>query len=91
MPASVDFVEVDEGGVGLLGPAARGRDDLAGDRGEADRDRDGRRSLAGSLSCGLSALPIPPTLLPPVGLNNRPHQIDTTAPRPSVVAERSAS
>jgi len=36
--APVDLVEVGQGGVGLLGPAARGPEDLAGERGEADRD-----------------------------------------------------
>ena len=45
--APVDLVEVDEVGVGLLDPAARGPEDLAGERGEADRERDRRRSLAG--------------------------------------------
>src|SRR5918992_5073871 len=43
----VGLVEVDEGGVRLLGPAARGPPDLARERGEADRERDLRRSLAG--------------------------------------------
>src|SRR5918997_2343356 len=45
--ALVDLVEVGEVGVGLLGPAARGRPDLAGKGGEAYRDRDLRRSLGG--------------------------------------------
>src|SRR5262249_57430448 len=57
--ALVHVVEVDEGGVRLLDPTARGRDDLAGERGEADRDFDRRGSLAGRASLGLSALPVP--------------------------------
>src|SRR3984957_1412030 len=36
--APVDLVEVAEGRVGRLDPAARGRPDLTGERGEADRD-----------------------------------------------------
>ena len=40
------LVEVGEGGVGLLDPAARGAEDLAGEGGEADRDRDLRRRPA---------------------------------------------
>ena len=55
--ALVDLVEVGEVGVGLLDPAARGPEDLAGERGEADRDRDRRRSLAGRaqpVACPLS-------------------------------------
>ena len=49
------FVEVAEVGIDPLDPAARGRDDLAGEGGEADRDRDRRRSLPGSRrkGCGL--------------------------------------
>ena len=47
MAAPVDLVEVGEVGVGLLDPAARGSPDLAGERREADRNRDRRRSLAG--------------------------------------------
>src|SRR5262249_32616099 len=42
--ALVDLVEVGEGGVGLLDPAARGPEDLAGEPGEADREPDLRRS-----------------------------------------------
>ena len=38
--AFAGFVEVREGGVGLLYPAARGAEDLAGEGGEADRARD---------------------------------------------------
>src|ERR1700685_3912537 len=41
------LVEVGEGGVELLDPAARGRPDLAGEGGEADGDRDLRGSLPG--------------------------------------------
>src|SRR3954469_24010718 len=60
--ALVYLVEVGEVGVRLLDPAARGREDLVGERGEADRERDFRRSLAGRkcFSLSLSELPIPP-------------------------------
>ena len=60
MAAPVDLVEVGEGGVGLLDPAARGPEDLAGEDGEADRDRDLRRSLPGRAGCGLPVLPVLP-------------------------------
>src|SRR6266487_6490096 len=53
--ALVGLVEVGEGGIGLLDPAARGAEDLAGERGEADRDRDRRRSLVGRTSLVSSA------------------------------------
>src|SRR6516165_12574391 len=39
------LVEVAEGGVAQLDPAARGPEDLAGERGEADRELDRRGSL----------------------------------------------
>ena len=58
--APVGLVEVDEVGVDLLDPAARGPEDLAGEGGEADREGDLRRSLAGRASCGLPALPVRP-------------------------------
>ena len=58
--APVDLVEVGEGGVGLLDPAVRGPEDLAGEDGEADRDRDLRRSLSGRAGCGLPVLPVLP-------------------------------
>src|SRR5439155_23595178 len=45
----VHLVEVDDVVVGLLDPAARGPPDLARERSEADRDRDRRGCLAGSL------------------------------------------
>src|SRR5215213_1579058 len=45
--ARVGLVEVGEAGVGLLDPAAWGSPDLAGERREADRNRDRRRGLAG--------------------------------------------
>ena len=56
MAAPVDLVEVAEVGVDLLDPAARGRDDLAGERGEADRDRDGRGACpaAWAAACPIS-------------------------------------
>src|SRR5580700_10131242 len=56
--ALADLVEVGDVGVELLGPAARGPEDLAGERGEADRECDLWRSLPGRVSCGLSALPV---------------------------------
>ena len=58
--APIDLVEVDEVGVRLLDPAARGPEDLAGERGEADRERDLRRSLPGRKSLGSSVLPVRP-------------------------------
>src|SRR5436190_23319561 len=62
MAASVDLVEVREGGVRLLGPAARGPPNLAWKRGEADRKRDLRRSLVGRGrdSGGSVAFPVRP-------------------------------
>src|ERR1700753_2150415 len=56
--ALVDLVVVDEGGVGLLDPAAWRRDDLARKCGEGDRDRNGWRSLTARVSCGLCCLPV---------------------------------
>jgi hypothetical protein len=58
--APVDLVEVGEVGVGRLDPAARGPEDLAGEGGEADRDLDLRRRLAGGKRLGSSELPVPP-------------------------------
>src|ERR687897_752456 len=60
--APVDLVEVSEAGVDRLDPAARGSPDLAGERREADGNRDRRRSLAGRKGCGLgpSELPVRP-------------------------------
>src|SRR3712207_7374207 len=43
----------------LFRSAARGREDLAGERREADRDRRRRRSLTGRLCAG--GLPVPPS------------------------------
>src|SRR5262245_30798532 len=57
--APVDAVEVHEAWVGLLDPAARGPEDLAGKRGEADRDRNVWRRLAGRRR-GLAVLPVHP-------------------------------
>ena len=45
--APVGLVEVDDVGVELLDPAAWGPEDLVGEGGEADRECDRRRSLAG--------------------------------------------
>src|ERR671917_494002 len=60
--ALVDLVEVGDVGVGVLDPAARGPPDLAGEGGEAHRQRDFRRSLGGCacLSQSLSVLPVRP-------------------------------
>src|SRR5262245_9649697 len=60
--ALVDLVEVGDVGVRVLDPAARSPPDLAGEGGEADRERDLGRSLAGlaCLSLGLSVLPVRP-------------------------------
>jgi hypothetical protein len=60
--APVDLVEVREVRVDRLDPAARGSPDLAGERREADRNRDRRRSLAGRTGYGLgpSKFPVPP-------------------------------
>ena len=52
------LVEVGEGGVALLDPAARGPEDLAGERGVADWNRDLRRRLAGGKRLGSSGLPV---------------------------------
>src|SRR4051794_7520248 len=62
MAALVDLIEVVEAGVRQLDPAARGTPDLAGERGESDRKRDVRGSLAGRVrgSLGLSVLPVRP-------------------------------
>src|SRR5215203_4009865 len=60
MTALVDLVEVDEVGIRRLDPAAWGPEDLAGEGGEADRQRDLRRRLAGRKSLGSSELPVPP-------------------------------
>src|SRR5215469_7952643 len=56
--ALADLVEVDDVGVELLDPAARGPEDLAGECGEADREFDLRRSLPRRESLGSSALPV---------------------------------
>src|SRR5512134_1761343 len=59
--ALVDLVEVGEAGVDRLNPAARGSPDLAGERREADGNRDRRRSLGGiRRGQELSELPVPP-------------------------------
>src|SRR5215469_7907356 len=56
--APVGLVEIGEGGVRQLDPAARCSEDLAGERGEADRELDLRRSLPRRQSLGSSALPV---------------------------------
>src|SRR5580693_2354992 len=56
--ALVHLVEVDDVGVRLLDPAARGPPDLAGERREADRNRDRRGSLTGRTSIFLSFFPV---------------------------------
>src|SRR5262245_38268760 len=60
--APVDLVEVGEAGVNRLDPAAGGGPDLAGERREADGNRDRRRSLAACKRCGQrsSVLPVRP-------------------------------
>src|SRR5690242_17041714 len=58
--APVDRVEVGKAGVDRLDPAARRSPDLAGERREADRNLDRRRSLAASTREKLSELPVPP-------------------------------
>src|SRR5262245_2193918 len=58
--APVDLVEVGEAGVDRLDPAARGSPDLAGERREADGNRDRRRNLAARTGQKLSELPVPP-------------------------------
>src|SRR5204863_8833649 len=67
--ALVGFVEVRDGGVSLLDPAARGAEDLAGELSEADRDGNSRRSLASRSPKGLrsSALPVRPRRRGPGG------------------------
>src|SRR5436190_7276665 len=69
MAAPGDLVEVDDVGVALLDPAARGPPDLTRKGGEADRDRRRRRSLAGRKSLGSSALPVRPGRRGPVPVN----------------------
>ena len=61
MAASVDFVEVRKVGVDRLDPAPRGSPELAGERSEADRNGDRRRSLAGRRGSGQdpSKFPVP--------------------------------
>src|ERR1044072_7089733 len=60
--AAVDLVEVREAWVDRLGPAARSREELAGERREADGDGDRRRCVAGRLGRRheASELPVPP-------------------------------
>src|SRR5262245_50207882 len=47
VPTPLGLVEVDDVRIDLLHPAARGAEDLVGERGERNRERDRRRSLAG--------------------------------------------
>src|SRR5262245_6962307 len=61
VPAPVDLVVVGDARVHRLDPTARGSPDLARERREADRNRDGRRSLRGRRrGQELSELPVPP-------------------------------
>src|SRR5215218_63150 len=62
VPAPLGLVEVDEVGIPQLHPAPRRPEDLAGERGEANRQRNLRRSLAGRtrFRLSLSELPVPP-------------------------------
>src|SRR3954447_18018788 len=57
--APVGLVEVGEAGENDLDPAARGREDLAGEVRVADRNRYRRRSLASRTGLGPSELPVP--------------------------------
>src|SRR5918994_1918010 len=58
----MSLVEVADVGVAPFGPAARSTPDLAWEGGEADRNRDLRRSLPGCQGCrqGFSVLPVRP-------------------------------
>src|SRR4029453_13246248 len=60
MAAPLGFVEIGDVRIRLLDPAARGGEDLAGERREADRSRHRWRSLTRSerLGLGLRALPV---------------------------------
>src|SRR6185312_16619345 len=61
VPAAVDLVEVGQARIRRLRPAARGRPDLAGERGEPDRDRRRRRRRApGRRGVGTVGLPVRP-------------------------------
>src|SRR4029079_16908744 len=55
VPAPRGLVEVDDVRIGVLDPAARRAEDLAGEGGERDRQRDRRRRLAGGLCRGPAA------------------------------------
>src|SRR5919197_5118429 len=63
VPAPLDLVGVGDVGITGLDPAARALPNLAGERGEADREHDLGRSLAGRCrsGCKLSVLPIRPS------------------------------
>src|SRR5215211_5064563 len=87
--ALVDLVEVGEVGVRRLDPAAWGPEDLAGEGGEADRDLDLRRNLAGRKRLGSSELPVPPGRRGPGA--GQPVQRDVVEDRvPGEVARRLA-
>src|SRR5215469_5711584 len=58
--AAGGLVEVAEGGVAQLDPAARGPEGLAGEHREADRKLDLRSSLPNRKGCGSSVLPVRP-------------------------------
>src|SRR5215468_8749498 len=60
VPALLGLVEVAEGGIAQLDPAARGPEDLVREGREADRDRDVRRSMFRRLRLGPAALPVRP-------------------------------
>src|SRR5215472_17068745 len=56
--APLGLMEVDDVGIELLSPGARCSEDLAGERGEADRECDYGSSLADRESLGAGALPV---------------------------------
>ena len=60
MAALFDLVEVSDVRVGVLNPAAWSPENLAGERGEADRERHWRRSVARGQSGSSSAFPVRP-------------------------------
>src|SRR5208282_4159747 len=57
VPAPVGLVEIGEGGVGRLDPAAGGPEDLARERGEGDRELDRRWWLPGREGLGPPRFP----------------------------------
>src|SRR5262249_12395630 len=60
VPALLGLVEVAEGRIGQLDPAARGPEDLVREGREADRDPDLRRSMPRRLRLRAAAFPVRP-------------------------------